>query len=108
MPGLLRRACAGLGLATLAALASGIAKGAGPEPRAPEHIYASSCGYCHGHDVGPIIRGRALSPQLIEFMVRNGNGAMPAFRPTEITPAELAALAEWISRSEADPKEHGR
>jgi mono/diheme cytochrome c family protein len=76
--------------------------------RAPEAIYAGNCGYCHGHNVGPIIRGRNLPPQLVEYMVRNGNGAMPAFRPTEITPAELAALARWISQSADDPKEHGR
>jgi mono/diheme cytochrome c family protein len=84
-------------------LAQGPASG-----RAPEAIYAGNCGYCHGHNVGPIIRGRKLPPQLVEYMVRNGNGAMPAFRPTEISPAELSALARWISQSADDPKEHGR
>ena len=92
---------------SLSAASSGLAQGRG-SGRAPEAIYASNCGYCHGHNVGPIIRGRKLPPQLVEYMVRNGKGAMPAFRPTEITPAELAALAAWINRSEADPKEHGR
>jgi mono/diheme cytochrome c family protein len=33
---------------------------------------------------------------------------MPAFRPTEITDAELKALSNWISTSKADPKEHGQ
>ena len=89
------------------AASSGSAQGQG-SGRAPEAIYAGNCSYCHGHNVGPIIRGRKLPPQLIEYMVRNGKGAMPAFRPTEITPAELAALATWINRSGADPMEHGR
>jgi mono/diheme cytochrome c family protein len=44
----------------------------------------------------------------ITMMVRSGNGAMPAFRPTEISDAELAALAQWISTSKKDPKEHGQ
>ena len=77
-------------------------------PRAPEYLYARTCGYCHGHNVGPLIRGRNLSPAIIEYFVRNGNGAMPAFKPTEITNAELAALAQWLSTSEADPREHGQ
>lgn len=93
---------AGIGLSS-----AGQAQKPGKE-RTPEALYATNCGYCHGHNVGPIIRGRNLPPQLIEYMVRNGNSAMPAFKPTEVTPAELAALAEWISRSAADPKEHGR
>lgn len=78
-----------------------------PAPRAPETIYAANCGYCHGHNVGPIIRGRKLPVPMIEYMVRNGRGAMPAFRPTEIAPGELAALARWIETSSRDPKEHG-
>jgi mono/diheme cytochrome c family protein len=80
----------------------------GPPPRSPEVIYARTCGYCHGTNVGPIIRGRKLPPEAIAYMVRHGQGAMPAFRPTEITDAELKALSIWISTSKADPKEHGR
>lgn len=106
------RSILGLAVATCAISLSLATGGLAQEPasagRAPEAIYAGNCGYCHGHNVGPIIRGRKLPPQLVEHMVRNGNGAMPAFRPTEITPAELAALARWISQSADDPKEHGR
>ena len=77
-------------------------------PRGPEYIYDRTCGYCHGHNVGPIILGRGLPPEVIETFVRRGNGAMPAFKPTEITDAELAALADWISQAEADEAEHGQ
>ncbi|MCP5397158.1 MAG: cytochrome c [Sphingomonadaceae bacterium] len=77
-------------------------------PRPPEKIYAKVCGYCHGKDIGPIIRGRALDTELVKYMVRHGKGGMPAFKPTEISPEELDNLAIWISESEADPEEHGQ
>lgn len=77
------------------------------EPRAPQYLYARTCGYCHGHDIAPIIRGRSLPPAVVSAIVRSGMGAMPAFKPTEITDTELEALAQWISQSEADPEEHG-
>jgi len=76
-----------------------------PAPRAPEKIYARTCGYCHGQHVAPIIRGRGLAPELVEQYVRTGPRGMVAFRPTEITDVELKALARWINASKADPKE---
>lgn len=77
-------------------------------PRAPAKVYAAVCGYCHGANVGPIILGRALPTELITTLVRNGKNAMPAFRPTEISDAELAAVAAWVSASAANPVEMGR
>ncbi|MFM9852043.1 MAG: c-type cytochrome [Sphingomonadaceae bacterium] len=76
--------------------------------RAPEVTYAKTCGYCHGRNVGPVIRGRNLPAEAIVRQVRHGQNGMPAFRPTEITNAELDALAKWISASKADPKEKGQ
>ena len=76
--------------------------------RSPEQVYSAVCGYCHGRNVGPVIRGRALPPEAVEYIVRHGQNAMPAFRPTEVTPAELKALAAWVQTSTADPKEHGQ
>ncbi|GEN98370.1 hypothetical protein NSE01_02030 [Novosphingobium sediminis] len=76
--------------------------------RSPEQVYASVCGYCHGKNVGPVIRGRALPAEAVEYIVRHGQNAMPAFRPTEVTPAELKALAAWVQQSSADPKEKGQ
>ena len=90
-----------------AALASGHDEAAA-EPRAPEQLYAQTCGYCHGVNVGPIIRGRALPPALTKAFVRMGPNAMPAFRQTEITDEELDALATWLEQSEADPEERGQ
>jgi mono/diheme cytochrome c family protein len=76
--------------------------------RTPEQVYAKVCGYCHGRNVGPIILGRQLPADAIKAIARSGRNAMPAFRPTEITHAELDNLAKWISASKASTQEHGK
>ncbi|ABD27396.1 cytochrome c, class I [Novosphingobium aromaticivorans DSM 12444] len=76
--------------------------------RTPETVYAKTCGYCHGRNVGPIILGRALPAESIKYIVRHGQNGMPAFRPTEVKPEELDALAAWIEKSEARKGEHGQ
>ncbi|OYZ97560.1 MAG: cytochrome C oxidase Cbb3 [Novosphingobium sp. 17-62-8] len=75
--------------------------------RTPDEIYAKTCGYCHGRNVGPIILGRALPADTVKHIVRHGQNGMPAFRPTEVTPAELDALAMWVEKSAARKQEHG-
>jgi len=74
----------------------------------PEGTYARTCGYCHGANVGPVILGRNLPPEAIEAVVRSGRGAMPAFRPTEISEEELTALADWVSKSPPRAGEAGK
>ncbi len=81
--------------------------GATPTDRGPETVYGQTCGYCHGRNVGPMIRGRKLPAATVKYFVRNGANAMPAFRQTEISDSELDALAIWISSSPVDPKEAG-
>lgn len=76
--------------------------------RAPETIYAKTCGYCHGRNVGPIILGRGLPAESVKYIVRHGQNGMPAFRPTEVKPEELEALAAWIEKSETRKGEHGQ
>lgn len=97
---------AGLGLAS-ATYASQKLGEYQPE-RTPEVVYAKVCGYCHGKNVGPIILGRKLDTDMIKSVTRHGRNGMPAFRPTEITNAELDALAVWISKSPISTKEHGK
>ena len=101
-------AVAGVALAASSALFASQKLGEVQPQRTPEQLYAKTCGYCHGTNVGPIIRGRALPDAAIKMIVRSGQNAMPAFRPTEITNAELDRLATWISASKADPKEKGK
>lgn len=76
--------------------------------RSPQKVYASTCGYCHGTNVGPIILGRKLPADYVQQMVREGRNAMPAFRPTEVSPEELAALSKWIEQAPANPQEKGK
>lgn len=76
--------------------------------RAPETIYAKTCGYCHGRNVGPIILGRGLPAESVKYIVRHGQNGMPAFRPTEVKPQELDALAAWVEKSQPRKGEHGQ
>ncbi len=75
--------------------------------RSADDIYAKTCGYCHGRNVGPIILGRAIPADTVKYIVRHGQNGMPAFRPTEISPTELTALATWVEKSAARKQEHG-
>lgn len=100
---------AGILLAALAAPAIAGQKLGETQPvRSPETIYAKTCGYCHGRNVGPIILGRALPAESIKYIVRHGQNGMPAFRPTEVKPEELDALAAWIEKSQPRKGEHGQ
>ena len=62
-------------------------------------IYSKICAYCHEERVGPRIRKRELPPEYIQAVVRSGNRAMPAFRPSEIDDDSLKKLAEYISNN---------
>lgn len=73
--------------------------------RSPELIYKSTCGYCHGALVAPPILGQNYPKDFIADRVRNGYNAMLAFRPSEISDAELSALADYISTSETESGE---
>jgi mono/diheme cytochrome c family protein len=97
--------CAGLMASGVAFAAQKLGAPLGDRP--PEAVYAKTCGYCHGRNVGPVILGRALTPAVTTMLVRHGRNGMPAFRPTEITNAELAALADWIAKSKAVSTESG-
>lgn len=76
--------------------------------RTPEIVYAKTCGYCHGRNVGPILLGRKLPVDYVTMTARAGRNGMPAFRPTEVSPTEMAALAKWINKSKANKQEHGQ
>lgn len=97
------------GLAQIPAAPAAGQKPGEPLPqRSAQKTYASTCGYCHGTNVGPIILGRHLRADYVRTMVRAGRNGMPAFRPSEITPAELDALTTWVSTSPGNPAEHGQ
>jgi len=96
------------GAALSAPLLAGQKLGEVQAQRTPDAIYAKTCGYCHGRNVGPIILGRAIPAETVKYIVRHGQNGMPAFRPTEISPSELDALATWVEKSAARKQEHGQ
>lgn len=96
-----------LGLAVAIALpvAAGAQSRRAPAPQpdhaaAARHIYGALCSTCHEEHVGPNLRGLGLPEQLIVQTVRHGQSAMPAFAATEISDADLAALARLIATSQ--------
>jgi mono/diheme cytochrome c family protein len=78
-------------------------------------VYTANCTHCHGPGRGmpgtqslgvrygdampALLEERTdLTPELVEFFVRNGSGAMAPYRKTEVSDAELADLAAYLSR----------
>lgn len=79
-----------------------------PSWNGPEHIWRSSCGYCHGGASGaPELRGAGLPPEAIAQFVRQGAPGMPVFHASEISDGELKQLTEWIS-AQRKPKPQRR
>jgi mono/diheme cytochrome c family protein len=84
-----------------------------------EAMFVQYCAGCHdGGDGHPgtmrlavrlgaensILRKRSnLAPEYVKIVVRNGFEMMPAFRPTEISDAELDALAAYVSAGYQSP-----
>ncbi|MBB5497610.1 cytochrome c [Paraburkholderia sp. MM5384-R2] len=79
-----------------------------------KHVFNQWCASCHG--VGNHMAGTAslaakysgsipaaleertdLNPDFIRYFVRNGVLIMPAFRKTEVSDTDLAALAAYLS-----------
>lgn len=79
-------------------------------------VYDHWCGICH--DAGPYMAGTQqlrinyhgtkpslltkrtdLTPAFVKAMVRRGYGVMPRFRKTEVSDADLAAVAAYLSRN---------
>jgi mono/diheme cytochrome c family protein len=90
LAGLLAVGCSILALPALAATAADGLR-----------VYEKVCRHCHEAGVGPVLKGRKLPPEYIQRMVRSGNRAMPAFRPSEIDEAALLELGKLIMNSTA-------
>jgi mono/diheme cytochrome c family protein len=64
-------------------------------------IYERICAYCHEANVGPKLLGRRMTEEYVGHIVQSGLRAMPAFRPTDLNAAEVAALGKFINQSKA-------
>jgi mono/diheme cytochrome c family protein len=72
--------------------------------KGPQQIYGTICQYCHLTNVGPVLFGRQLPATYTVALVRSGRNGMPAFRPSEMSNAELLALGQWLEQSQPDTK----
>jgi mono/diheme cytochrome c family protein len=107
-----------LALASLAVFgtSSGVALAAEPAPAKPsgEAVYTHWCAPCHapgpghpgteslqlkygGRTPAVLVERTDLTPQVVSTFVRQGVLLMAPFRKTEVTDAELAALAAYVA-----------
>jgi (+)-pinoresinol hydroxylase len=110
-------------LILLAAGAAGAAAAQAAEP-APavsgEAVYNRWCTHCHSPGRGNpgteslqvkyggklpavLVERSDLSPQAVAQFVRSGVLSMPPFRKTEVTDAQLAAVAAYVARNFQKP-----
>ncbi len=86
-----------------------------PAQRRGHEVFGKWCSACHGDAPGmpgtqaleakyggqipALVEERAdLTPELVEFYVRNGISVMPHFRKTEISDADLDDLSAYLTR----------
>jgi len=103
-------------LLVLAALPTGLSA-AEPKLTAQQEqgqaLYRGTCLHCHGERVwGTFTLGRRLGASnallenrtdlarpYVEAVIRRGVGSMPAYRRTELSDAEVKAIADYLSRN---------
>ena len=85
-----------LGAMLLPALAEAQAAG---EWRNARQMFDATCAYCHGAGVAEELRGSDLPPEYVGFVIRDGLRGMPAFRPSDFSDADIAALVAMITSS---------
>jgi mono/diheme cytochrome c family protein len=92
-----------LAIASLAAFAPALSMPAHASPdgrwTSPQEAYEKTCARCHMSGVGPELRGRALPPDYIRSVVRQGLLAMPAFPHSALDDATLEGVARLVSKS---------
>jgi mono/diheme cytochrome c family protein len=101
------------GLLLLAATAAAPAQSPtrpGPQEHAAA-VFRQVCTSCHGPagwatrtlarrmpaDQALLTNRRDLTPDYLRAVVRGGIGSMPRFTPTDLSDAEITALAAWLA-----------
>jgi (+)-pinoresinol hydroxylase len=91
-----------------------------PPPASGRAVYEKWCAPCHdpgiihpgthalmakyqGTKPAVLLEWTDLPPQTVKHVVRHGISVMPQFRKTEISDAELDALAAYLSRNTKQP-----
>ena len=109
-------ALAGSALAALIICGPGMAAEPSDPYAAGRAVYTKWCAPCHDPGVihpgtnaltvkyqgvksGVLLEWKDLPPEIVRHLVRNGISVMPQFRKTEISDADLDALAKFLSRN---------
>jgi mono/diheme cytochrome c family protein len=70
-----------------------------PEVQLGERVFDANCSQCHPGGtggLGPAINNKPLPGWLIEFQIRHGLGAMPAFSSEEVSDEEMDAVVKYL------------
>jgi len=111
----MRRIAAPLGILALAlgmGTASADDASLSPKEQQGKRLFNHTCVYCHGPGVWgtnrlskrldkehALLENRTdLTPGAIQAIVRNGIGSMPPLRKTEVSDADVAAIAAYLTR----------
>jgi mono/diheme cytochrome c family protein len=107
------RLMAALGILALAALGAGTASAdEASQEQQGKRLFNHTCVYCHGPGVWgtnrlakrldkehALLENRTdLAPEGIRAIVRNGIGSMPPLRKTELSDADVEAIAAYLTR----------
>jgi len=109
-------ALAGLALAGLTLGGSALAEEPSDPHAAGRAVYTKWCAPCRDPGVihpgtnaltvkyrevksGVLLEWKDLAPETVSYLVRHGISVMPQFRKTEISDADLDALAKFLSRN---------
>jgi mono/diheme cytochrome c family protein len=109
-------ALAGLALAGLTLGGAALAEEPSDPQAAGRAVYTNWCASCHDPGVihpgtnaltvkyrgvksGVLLEWKDLAPETVGYLVRHGISVMPQFRKTEISDADLDALAKFLSRN---------
>ena len=98
-------------------LAAIVAGAAGSEPLSPQQqqgkaLFDATCVYCHNargfaterlrtrmpEDRSVLADRTDLDPAYVRTIVRNGLASMPAYTPTDLSDAEIQAIAAYLTR----------
>jgi len=107
---------AGPALAALMSFGSARAEEPPDSHAAGRAVYTKWCAPCHDPGVihpgtnaltvkyrgvksGVLLEWKDLQPETVHYLVRHGISVMPHFRKTEISDADLDALAKFLSRN---------
>ncbi|WP_108259439.1 c-type cytochrome [Mangrovicoccus ximenensis] len=74
-----------------------------PGDRSGARLAQNTCLQCHGTGVAPDLRLQQIDYQTLHHVTRQGLNAMPSFRETEISDAELREVWEFLRSIRAMP-----